>query len=120
MSESTTVMDYDPNLTNSGRMAVQTVRLTFAQWDYRLDCTVEVRGNLRGSSVHQAAVRNLFDELLKAAECQNPRFPIASITLKRASDGGELICDDDEDQGEDWLGDMLIAAEVLSIRPLPR
>ncbi|WP_244582464.1 DUF5406 family protein, partial [Escherichia coli] len=29
------IMNYDPNLTSCGRMAKQTVRLTFGLWEYR-------------------------------------------------------------------------------------
>jgi hypothetical protein len=30
-------------------------------------------------------------------------------------DGNILICEDEEEQGEDWLKDMLICAEIVAI-----
>lgn len=39
------------------------------------------------------------------------------IVLKRESDGDTLLCEDDEGRGEDWLKDMLIAAEIIAIAP---
>jgi hypothetical protein len=39
------------------------------------------------------------------------------IVLKRESDGDTLLCEDDEGQGEDWLKEMLIAAEIIAVAP---
>lgn len=108
MSEQTTVMNYDPNLVLCGRMALQRVRLVFGQWQYRAEMTIEVGGNCTGLDVIDAAVSNAFDQLLED-DGQ------ARISMFKADD--ELICDDDEDRGEDWLKGMLIAAEILSLVP---
>lgn len=108
-------MNYDPNLTNSGKMAVQTVKLTFASWEYRAERTVEVGGTCKGFSVIESAVYRAW-EGLEFDQCGNVEY--ANITLTD-SKGEELICEDDDDRGEDWLKDMLISAEIISIIPEP-
>lgn len=102
------IMDYDPNLTNSGKRAKQTVRLTFGQWDYRATREVVVGGNCTGRSVIDSAVWRAYEEL------EGDRSP--RIELTRAN-GDTLLCTDDEDRGEDWLSDMLVAAEIIAIVP---
>lgn len=106
-------MNYDPNLTNSGRMATQCVKLIFAEWDYRAEVTVKVGGNCRGLSVIKAAVSNAFDAL-KFDEYEGKEY--SEITLKKPN-GDELRVVDEELNGEGWLEDMLIAAEIISIEP---
>ena len=94
-------MNYDPNLTLSGRMATQTVRLTFGQWEYRKTMDVRVGGNCRGFAVIGGAVEIARDKL------------DGRITLKN-TDGDELTCEDDDDD-PDWLEDMLLNAQIISI-----
>lgn len=103
-------MNYDPNLTTSGRMARQTVRLRFQQWNYKAELEAEVGGNCTGLDVISCAVGNAYESL--------PRLyaDVASIELKDA-EGNTLECSDDEDQGEDWLKDMLVGAEIVAIEP---
>jgi len=102
-------MNYDPNLVFCGRMATQTVRLTFGVWEYRKTIDITVGGNCRGLGVIEAAVENAYDQL--------PSAPYASeaktITLTGV-DGEEVDLDEDE---EDWLKNMLIAAEIIDICP---
>nr|MCD4237043.1 DUF5406 domain-containing protein [Escherichia coli] len=50
------IMNYDPNLTSCGRMAKQTVRLTFGLWEYRETFEVTVGGNLTGLDVISCAI----------------------------------------------------------------
>jgi len=102
-------MDYDPNLVFSGCTAVQTVRLTFGQWEYRKTMEVAVGGNCRGFSVIEAAVENAYEKLPDASHASG----VKTITLIDES-GGEMECDEDE---EDWLNNMLIAAEIIDIKP---
>ncbi|WP_313240407.1 DUF5406 family protein [Stutzerimonas kunmingensis] len=106
------VMDYDPNLTNSGRMAKQTVRLTFAQWKYRAVVEQMVGGNCTGLTVIDCAVENAWEALPENAHG-------APYLVMEAQDGSgdTLYCADDEEHGEDWLKDMLISAEIVSICP---
>lgn len=100
-------MNYDPNMTNSGRMAKQTVRLTFQQWEYTAEIEQVVGGNCTGLSVIDCAVENAYDQL-----DTDRNIPFISMTAP----GGEVLqCDDDEDRGEDWLKDMLVRAEIVSI-----
>ena len=100
-------MNYDPNMTNSGRMAKQTVNLVFQQWDYTAEIEQVVGGNCTGLSVIDCAVCNAY-ECLDA----DRNTPFILMT----NPGGEVLhCGDDEDRGEDWLKDMLVRAEIVSI-----
>lgn len=107
------VMDYDPNLTNSGRMATQTVRLTFGTWKYRTERTLTVGGNCTGLDVIKAAVGRAY-EALEYHTYKGKDY--SRITLADA-DGNELECEDEDWKGEGWLADMLIGAEITDIVP---
>lgn len=103
-------MNYDPNLTMCGRMATQTVELTFALWDYRKTLTTTVSGNTRGLSVIECAAGRIYEEL------PLDRFYTPHMLLLNAA-GDVMDTSDDEEDGEDWLLKMLIKAEILSIEP---
>ena len=109
-------MNYDPNLTNSGRTAKQTVKLTFGMWEYRAERTVEVGGNCTGLTVIESAIGNLYEDLPNLSDGMGSMVP--GIVMADPNDADkELCCTDDEDQGDDWLKDMLIGAEIIDIRP---
>jgi hypothetical protein len=97
-------VDFDPNLNLSGNASTKTVKLTFGLWDYRAEETVNVGGNTIGLSNISHAVEKVYD--------QNE----GRITLTK-EDGDRLLCEDEEDYGEDWLADMLVAAEIIDIQP---
>lgn len=99
-------MNYDPNMTLCGRMAKQTVNLTFQMWEYTAERTVVVGGNCTGVAVIDCAVEIVYEGL------EDDRG-YAYIDMKDR-DGNELQSTD-EGQGEDWLKDMLVKAEILSI-----
>lgn len=112
-------MNYDPNLTNSGNMADQTVKLTFGLWCYRAERTVIVGGNCRGFDVIKSAIRIAYDNL-ESEEIrpfgESRTVDVARITLTNR-DGDEMECEDEEEGYEDWLGNMLIGAEIVAIEP---
>lgn len=110
------MMNYDPNLTNSGRMAKQTVRLTFGVWDYRKMFEVEVGGNCTGLTVIDAAVGKVLQELPVTTRWGDGEVSI--LLLEKTADGEveELEVEDEELQYDEWLKDMLIAAEIVAIR----
>ncbi|MCF6758284.1 DUF5406 domain-containing protein [Pseudomonas balearica] len=112
------VMDYDPNLTCSGRMAKQTVRLTFGMWHYRQVIEVEVGGNCTGLTVIDCAVGNAYDTLEQHAIYGSDET-YAVIDMPDPSNPEEVLecADDDMQRREEWLKDMLIAAEIVAIRP---
>lgn len=101
------MMNYDPNMTNSGRMAKQTVKLTFQLWEYKTEIEEVVGGNCTGLTVIEAAITNAYDRL-----APDRGVPIIMLTN---SNGDQLECGDEEDKGEDWLGDMLVKAEITAI-----
>ena len=83
--------------------------LTLGRWEYSRKVEVEVYGNSSGVTTLKWAVGNLFDKIYK-------EHGTTSIILED-SDGNTLKCSDDEDEQEDWLGNMVIAAEIISIVP---
>lgn len=105
------IINFNPNLNYNGHCADKTVCLTFGSWEFRLSKTVIIGGNCSGLENIEAAIGRVYDE---ACEAGNGR---PRITMTRARDGEILLCDDDEEQGEDWLKDMLISAEITDIQP---
>lgn len=103
------LMNYDPNLVLCGRMAKQTVRLTFGNWQARCVKETVVSGNCTGFDVIEAAVENIYEEL--------PTDKWGSKTIVMESSDDTLECSDDDGREEMWLKDMLIAAEIVSIEP---
>ena len=114
------IMNYDPNLTCSGSMASQTVRLTFAMWQYRASADVVIGGNCTGLEVISAAVRAVYDKLKQRSIYSNDDT-YAVILMADPNDPAQTLecADDDPDSatGDDWLGNMLIAAEIIAITP---
>jgi hypothetical protein len=98
-------MNYDPNLTNSGRMATQTVELTFQQWEYTATKTTTVGGNCTGLDVIESAIGNIEEEL---------GYDAGEIILTNAA-GDTLGCE----LWENKLEDMLVCARIVSITPTP-
>ncbi|WP_313572016.1 DUF5406 family protein [Pantoea piersonii] len=104
-------MNYDPNLVCSGKFADHKIKLTFGQWDFRAEVIAEVGGNCMGLTVIESAVSEAYDKLPKMHS-----YEMKFITMK--NDVGDVLqCEDDCDEGDDWLGKMLIAAEIISIEP---
>jgi hypothetical protein len=98
-------VNYDPNYTNCGRNAKQTVEMVFQQWDYTLTKTSVVGGNCTGIDVIRSAV-NILDDELGANDGQ--------ITLTNPA--GDTL------QVELWehpLEEMLVSARITDIQPEP-
>ena len=98
-------MDYDQNLTMCGRMATQSIRLTFASGNYRRGVIVETEGNQMGLDAIAQAVAWVYHSL-------------EGRPLELTDGEDTLFCDDDDGMGEEWLSGFLIGAEILSISPL--
>lgn len=122
--ESNDVMNYDPNLTSSGNMATQKVRLTFGYWQYRAEIEVSVGGNCTGLAVIDCAVGNAYDTLQQHSMCGTDDTYAVIIMVDPAAPDSELECSEDDGsdrfRGEDWLKDLLIGAKITSIAPTPR
>jgi len=97
-------MNYDPNLTTSGRMATQTIELTFQQWEYTATFTTTVGGNCRGYNIFDAAIDNVFEDL---------GGEDGEMTLKKEN-GDTLAVELWED---DIMKDMLVGARIVAIEP---
>jgi hypothetical protein len=104
------VMNYDPNFVLSGRMAQQRVRLTFGTWEFRKTVETVVGGNCRGMTVIDCAIEDVYERL------DTDNWGAKEIVLVK-EDGDELTCPDEEYDGYEFLKNMLIAAEIVSIEP---
>lgn len=99
------MLNLDPNMNLSGRRAYKTIRLTFGEWDYRRTVDVTVGGNCSGLFNIEAAVG-------KAYETE-----FCGHIILEHQNGDALECTDDEGEGEQWLADMLVSAEIISTKP---
>ncbi len=86
-------MNYDHNLVFCGRMAKQTVRLTFGIWDYRYETETVVGGNCLGLDVIDTAVEGVYDRL------PEERHGLKYLIMKKENDD-ELECGDQEGEKE--------------------
>lgn len=102
-------MNYDPNLVNCGRMADQTVEITFGCWDSKITMITTVGGNCLGFTIIESAIENIYDTLNMNSD------NVVYIILKD-DNGDTLECSDDEDRGSDWLKDMVISASIIDIK----
>ncbi len=99
-------MNYDPNLVTNMQYAKQRVRLVFAAWDNRAVLEVVMVNNRSGAEAITAALDCVYED-------------IEGVLRLHDSIGDCLTCEDDEDEGVDWLRAMLIKAEILSIEAAP-
>jgi len=111
-------VNFDPNQVKNWRSVTYTVKLTFADWDYRAQRTVMVGGNIRGLEVIELAVEQLYEDLQKEADdregTEMQRWDLPLLILSKP--GKQLYCEDDQDDGEDWLKNMLIKAEIVDVQ----
>lgn len=110
-------MNYDPNLTTSGKMANQTIILTFQQWEYKVEKSIKVGGNQTGLNIIDLALETLYEELPTNAYGAISDFSQAAYIELTDSSGDVLTCDDEELKGEEWLKEMLVKAEIVDIQP---
>jgi hypothetical protein len=110
------MINYDSNLCFSGNTTVQEVRLTFGRWEYRKVIETEVGGNCLGLNVIKAAVENAYDSLIETKN-KNNKFRIMEGIVLEDRNGNSLECFDIENEGCQWLEDMLLSAEIISIIP---
>lgn len=117
------VMNYDPNLTCSGNMATQRVRLTFGYWQYRAEIDVSVGGNCTGLAVIDCAVGNAYKTLEQRGIYGTDETYAVIVMVDPAKSDSTLECGEDDGgdvlRGDFWLKDMLIGAEITSIAPAP-
>lgn len=100
-------MHYDPNLVSDGKMASQTVRLTFGMWDYRAEKEAVIGGNCLGLDVIETAVEDVYERL--------PESKHGEKELVLENGEGFAICRDCARAGDDWLKNMLVKAEIVKI-----
>ncbi|MCY1382142.1 hypothetical protein D9M69_701290 [compost metagenome] len=98
-------------------MAVQTVRLTFGMWDYRAVMEVKIGGNCTGLTVIDSAVENAYETLEQRGNYGSDDTYAVLYLAKPSAPDQVLECGDDEGHGDEWLKDMLVAAEIVSIQP---
>jgi len=115
-------LDFDPNFSLDGRTTIQKVRITFGKWKFRNTITIDVHSDYYGFDVFRAAIANIYDQLQAKADESieaNDRSHTATIALTNDI-GEQLLCvnEDGDWEGEDWLSDMVVAAEIIAITPV--
>lgn len=107
-------MDYDPNILRG--MTKQKVKLTFASWTYRYETEIEVGSNCSGVDVLEAALDFFYDRLVAERDKDDDTAPV-ELTMTNP-EGDEMLVEDDDEDGVDWLKAMLIKFEIVSVGPL--
>ncbi len=105
------MMNYDPNLFCSGNRAKQQINLTFAMWDYRKEVSVTIYSNMQGFEAIRWAVTKVYEGLSIVGVDDTPRIVLTNEV------GDELLCDDEDGWADDWLLEMLVRAEIVSVEP---
>jgi len=100
-------INMDPEAING--KSTQTVRVVLGLWHYRktFDLTLKLE-NYVGFEVFEAALEEIYDL------CYDSDSDLATVTLV-SEDGGELSCDDDCEDGVDWIKEMVVSIEILSV-----
>lgn len=98
----------DPNI----RWRKTKLSLTFMLWDYSKTFEVEANGHAYGLSAIDLAIDTIYDDMLEWTDYGDVEVP--QIVLVNPK-GEELLVEDDEEKGEDFLKNMLVKAEILSI-----
>lgn len=115
-------MDYDFNLTYSGRKVDQAVELEFASGKYRYKTTVNVGGNCTGLDVIETAVSNAYNALEK--ESNDISKEEYSFLIMKDSEEKELLVEEGQGpglgSGDDWLKEMLVSARIVSMVPVAK
>lgn len=94
--------------TDPDRTYLQRVHLTFAWGAYRAFRTMEVRGNCFGLHAIRAALELVYDELPN-------EDGMTFLEMLAFGSADRHTCYDDENLEEEWLAELLVSAEILSI-----
>lgn len=97
-------VNFDPNFTMCGRVAEYQVKLTFGLWEQRAEMLITCTNNVTGVRAIRWAVEQAYQSL-------PDEHGRAVINI------GDIECVDEDNEGEDWLSNMLVAAEIVSIKP---
>ncbi len=98
------LIEYDPNV----YPAEITYRLVFQQWGFRAEFLSQARGHVRGLNGLTSAIDDLYERLEEEGNS------VATILLTDA-EGNTCECRDDDGDEADWLVDMLVCAEIVSV-----
>lgn len=95
------IKHYNPNL----YCHVCTYAITLMQWDYSHVIIIEVGGNVRGFDLIESAAEAIYDTLEASDNC---------TVIELVNPKGEiLICRDDEEEGEEWLKEMIVSIVLI-------
>lgn len=84
------------------------IEVTLKQWKYAATFTAKVGGNCHGLTLFDAAIDDIYALLSKDG--------LPRLTLRDA-EGKELLCEDDESRGEEWLRRMVVACRIIDFEP---
>lgn len=94
------IREYSPNI----EWGKQHVEIVLMAWGYSRTFEIDVGGNRTGLDVISCAVENLDEELQGTVELSN-------------AEGDTLLCEDDDDLGEEWLKSMVVSARIIGWTP---
>ena len=97
--------NYHPDMTSGGNIARQRVTVTFQQWGYAAERSTILIGDCSSSLVMETAVSRISRDLIEEKG-------VAAITMKD-TEGKTLLIGDDENQGECFLKDIAVKAEII-------
>jgi hypothetical protein len=111
------------------RWTSQQVKITFADDLFRAEKIVEVGGNGKGFDVLETAVEAALEELTTEAMKRDGlsdddydeiidegNYLSLELTLSDL-DGNTLLCCSDGEDPEDWLKELIISLEIVSVTP---
>lgn len=105
---------YDPNVS----WAVNTVEITYQQWDYTATVQVKLQGNCKGFDVLDGAI---FSHSQDIYEQQGEE---AVLILRRAAADGDgedtLETSPDGEDLERWLTEMCVGVKIIEVVPFER
>lgn len=104
------VVNFDPNLVLNGKLVDYKIKLVFGSWEHRHEAVVTVGGNCKGLTIIESAVASYYETLPEDDYGDGVKY----LQL------GNHLCHDDDEMQEDWLADMLVSAEIISITPRPK
>ena len=101
-----TAINFDPNMNMSGNTSIKTIRMTLGLWDYRIEFTRTIGGNMSG----MPAINWLLEQIAEEKWDQ-------PISMENANGEKLEVTNDEED--DEWLHHMLIDARIIDVQPGP-
>lgn len=100
------IADNNPN----NEWGKHVIEVVVKQWKYEKTFTTKVGGNCHGLTIMETAVENIYEQLFGDGDT-------AEVALIDRSGSRELICADEEDEGDEWLKKMVVSCRIIDFEP---